>query len=258
VAKEPFDLLAQTYDKNFALTAVGQLQRQQVWHQIAHLWPQNAHLLELGCGTGLDAQYLAERGFRVLATDISSGMLIEAERRCADFPQVAFKVLDASDIGQLQESFDGAFSNFAAINCVLDLPHFAEQLALKIRSGGKIALCFFGRTCAWEIITSLLIGKPQRAFRRWRSGIITAGIGQGATISVRYYGSIEIEQIFAPWFVLEKAIGIGFLVPPTYLQSLVVRFSSVFQVCNALDKSISGFWPAHQLSDHALYILRRR
>lgn len=258
MAKEPFDLLAQAYDQNFALSAVGQFQREQVWHRIADLWPQNAHLLELGCGTGIDAQYLVAQGFRVLATDISSGMLIEAQRRCADFPQVSFKVLDASDVGQVKETFDGAFSNFAAINCVLDLPHFAEQLALKIRSGGKIALCFFGRTCAWEITASLLAGKPKRAFRRWRSGIITAGIGQGATISVRYYGSTEIEQIFAPWFVLEKAIGIGFLVPPTYLQSLVVRFPSVFQVCNALDKRIGGFWPANQLSDHVLYILRCR
>ncbi len=258
MAKEPFDLLAQTYDQNFALTAVGQFQREQVWHQLADLWPQNAHLLELGCGTGIDAQYLAERGFRVLATDISAGMLIEAERRCADFPQVSFKVLDASDLGQVQESFDGAFSNFAAINCVLDLPHFAEQLAPKIRSGGKIALCFFGRTCAWEIITSLLAGKPKRAFRRWRSGIIAAGIGQGETITVCYYSSPEIQRTFAPWFVLEKTVGIGFLVPPLYLQTLVTRWPRFFHFFNAVDEKIGHFWPVNQLSDHLLVILRRR
>jgi SAM-dependent methyltransferase len=257
VAKEPFDLLAQAYDQDFALTAVGQFQREQVWHQIRELWPQNAHLLELGCGTGIDAQHFAEQGFQVLATDISSEMLREAQRRCADLPQVSFKVLDASDIGQLQETFDGAFSNFAAINCVLDLASFAEQLASRLHSGSPVALCLFGRSCAWEIVTSLLAGKPQRAFRRWRSGIITAGIGQGETIAVRYYGISEFKQSFAPWFALEKVVGIGCLVPPTYLQSLVARWPSFFRLCNAVDKNIGNFWPANQLSDHVLYILRR-
>jgi SAM-dependent methyltransferase len=257
VAKEPFDLLAQAYDQDFALTAVGRFQREQVWHQIRELWPKNAHIFELGCGTGIDAQHLAEQGFQILATDISSQMLKEAQRRCADLPQVSFKVLDAGDIGQLQETFDGAFSNFAAINCVLDLARFAEQLASRLHPGSTIALCLFGRSCAWEIATSLLTGKPQRAFRRWRSGIITAGIGQGETIAVRYYGISEVKQSFAPWFVLEKVVGIGFLVPPTYLQSLVERLPSFFRLCNAIDKNIGNFWPFNQVSDHMLVILRR-
>jgi SAM-dependent methyltransferase len=258
VAKEPFDCLAQAYDEDFALTAVGQFQREQVWHQIRKLWPKHAHLLELGCGTGIDAQHLAEQGFQILATDSSSGMLQEAQQRCADLPQVSFKVLDASDLDQLQETFDGAFSNFAAINCVLDLASFAEQLASRLHSGSTVALCLFGRSCACEIAVSLLAGKPQRAFRRWRSGIITAGIGKGETIEVRYYGISELKQIFAPWFALEKVVGIGFLVPPTYLQTLVKRWPSFFRLCNAIDKNIGNFWPANQFSDHVLYILRRR
>jgi SAM-dependent methyltransferase len=258
VAKEPFDSLAQAYDQDFALTAVGQFQREQVWHQLRELWPKNAHIFELGCGTGIDAQYLAKQGFQVLATDISSQMLQEAQRRCADLPLVSFKVLDASDLGQIQETFNGAFSNFAAINCVLDLASFAEQLALRLYLGSTVALCLFGRSCAWEIVTSLLTGKPRRAFRRWRSGIITAGIGQGETIAVRYYGISEVKQSFAPWFVVEKVVGIGFLVPPTYLQTLVTRWPRFFHFCNAVDEKVGHFWPVNQVSDHMLVILRRR
>lgn len=257
MANQPFDLLAQAYDQDFALTAVGQFQREQVWHQIATLWPKNAHLLELGCGTGIDAQHLAELGFQVLATDISPGMLAQAQRRCAGLPQVSLRLLDASNIGQLEETFDGVFSNFAAINCVLDVAAFAEQLALRVRPGGIVVLCLFGRTCAWEVVTSLFAGKPQRAFRRWRAGMITAGIGGKETIAVRYHRASELGRIFVPWFVLEKVIGIGFLVPPTYLQKLVGLWPHFFQACNAVDKNIGGFWPANQLSDHALYVLRR-
>ena len=39
------------------------------------------HVLELGCGTGRDARFLASIGAKVLATDGSAGMLREAEIR---------------------------------------------------------------------------------------------------------------------------------------------------------------------------------
>jgi 2-polyprenyl-3-methyl-5-hydroxy-6-metoxy-1,4-benzoquinol methylase len=41
---------------------------------LKHL-PAAARVLEIGCGCGRDAVFLAERGFRVVATDASTGML---------------------------------------------------------------------------------------------------------------------------------------------------------------------------------------
>ena len=50
-------------------------------------------LLEIGCGEGRDARYLLDRGYDVLATDVSTAAVHYARKR---FPQHAdrFRVLD--------------------------------------------------------------------------------------------------------------------------------------------------------------------
>lgn len=65
---------------------------------------EQAEILELGCGEGRDAAYLLNRGFRVMATDISP----EAIRYCRDAdPRFHghFQVLDCV-AGELEGKFD--------------------------------------------------------------------------------------------------------------------------------------------------------
>ena len=61
-------------------------------------------ILEIGCGEGRDARFLLERGFDVLATDVSPAAIGYARRR---FPAFAgqFRVLDCLT-ENLEESFD--------------------------------------------------------------------------------------------------------------------------------------------------------
>ena len=54
-----------------------------VWRQLARAFAPGQHMLELGCGTGEDAVWLAQHGLTVTATDASSAML-EQTRRKAD------------------------------------------------------------------------------------------------------------------------------------------------------------------------------
>ena len=49
---------------------------------------RGSRLLELGCGTGQATVPLAERGYRVLALDLSEGMAALARRKLAAFPAV--------------------------------------------------------------------------------------------------------------------------------------------------------------------------
>src|SRR5512146_2759208 len=70
-----FSLTAEKYD-SFAqdhphLTRM----RRKVYDHIARHVPAGAHILELNAGTGTDAVQLAQRGYRVHATDIAPGML---------------------------------------------------------------------------------------------------------------------------------------------------------------------------------------
>src|SRR3954467_14621848 len=79
----PFDHIASTYDSVFTRSAIGQMQRKRVWKYIEKVIPQlnGFEMLELNCGTGEDAELFGEKGFNIVATDISSEMLKVTNKR---------------------------------------------------------------------------------------------------------------------------------------------------------------------------------
>ncbi|UCV06661.1 class I SAM-dependent DNA methyltransferase [Dechloromonas denitrificans] len=80
-----FDVYARYYDllyrdKDYASEA-GFVAEQLRRHQ-----PAGSRILELGCGTGIHAEYLARKGFHVHGVDLSAEMLVKAEARKASLP----------------------------------------------------------------------------------------------------------------------------------------------------------------------------
>jgi SAM-dependent methyltransferase len=121
-APASFDAVAARYDETFTSSKIGQAQRVAVWTELGKTFRPGERVLEIGCGTGIDACFLAERGVQIVACDPSAEM-IRVLRRRLEHPAlrnlVEAHVLGAEDITRLQpaELFDGAFSNFGAINC---------------------------------------------------------------------------------------------------------------------------------------------
>jgi trans-aconitate methyltransferase len=68
-----------------------------------------ARVLDVGCGTGVHAGLLAERGFGVVGVDADEAMLQQAREA---YPQVRFVVADVQFM-HLNEKFDAAISNAA-------------------------------------------------------------------------------------------------------------------------------------------------
>ncbi len=73
-----YDLLYQ--DKDYVAEA------EYVVSLIKRNAPQADHILELGCGTGAHAEYLARMGYTIHGVDISKEMLVLAEKRKAVLP----------------------------------------------------------------------------------------------------------------------------------------------------------------------------
>src|ERR1700721_4177788 len=75
-----WDLTAENYDSIFSDTVIGRVQRDAVWRELDKHFQAGMRILELNCGTGVDAVHLAGRGLHVVACARSSRM-IDAARK---------------------------------------------------------------------------------------------------------------------------------------------------------------------------------
>ena len=257
----PFDAIAARYDETFTKSKIGYAQRTSVWKELEKAFRPGDSVIEIGCGTGVDACFLAERGVTVVACDSSPQMLNLDIRRIKDNGRdhcVSPHLLAAEDIASLgNRRFDGAFSNFGALNCVEDLHQFASDLALLLKPGATALLCWMGPCCGWEIAWYLAQGNPAKAFRRWRRGGVTARFSESASVRVHYPSIHRLRQIFAPEFRLVSFRGIGVSVPPTYVESWANRFPRLFDLSMRADSVLERCPGIRALADHILVEFRR-
>ncbi|MGA7684743.1 MAG: class I SAM-dependent methyltransferase [Terriglobales bacterium] len=258
----PFDTVAGRYDETFTSTRIGQAQRAAVWGELAKTFRPGNRILEIGCGTGVDACFLADRGVRVLATDASSQMIEVTARRIKErgLQQLVRPLaLRAADIMALPagESFDGAFSNFGALNCVEDLQRLARGLARLLKPRASALLCWMGPYCAWEMIWYLAQCNRDKAFRRLHSEGVTASISDGASLRVHYPSVKSLATEFAPEFHLKSIKGVGVAVPPSYLESSAQRHPRLLNLCEQFDSWIATCPGVRLLGDHVLVKLER-
>jgi len=229
-----WDVAAETYDHDFPETLIGTLQREEVWRQLDRVFHPGQRILELNCGTGLDAMHLAKRGVQVLACDISPRMIELARRRMTSSSlrsRVELRVLPIQDLHVLgDELVDGTFSNFSGLNCVKDLSLVSENLARILRPGSRVLACMIGRFYAWEIVWYLAQANPKKAFRRFSGA---GEFNRTSQVEVYFHSIGEITRMFAPRFRLRGHKGIGIALPPCYAER---RFSHVSPAIRALAK----------------------
>src|SRR5215468_9785024 len=79
--QEAFDSVAADYDGERGNNALIQDMRMEMWRWLDSTFPPGSRLLDLGCGTGLDAVRMAQHGHFVTATDWSPAMVRRTEER---------------------------------------------------------------------------------------------------------------------------------------------------------------------------------
>lgn len=256
-----FDAVAPSFDERFGTWASVAAQRRAVRKVLLRTLPPAGRILELGGGTGEDAAFLASRGYDLLLTDPSPTMVSLAQPKLAPFcgraevsaaeEMEGFAVRYLSAGGEL---FDGAFSNFAPLNCVVDLGSVARGLAQLLKPGASALLVLFGTFCPGEIVTELLHRHPARALRRRKRGAVAARLA-GHEFNVIYHRRKALQRAFQPWFVLERHIGIGIAVPPSTAEPWISAHPRLLNTMENLDRFLSH--PLAALGDHVLYQFRR-
>jgi len=259
-----FDAVATRYDAHFTEHRLGLWLREAVRVHLGGAFRAGQRVLDLGCGTGEDAVWLAGRGVHVTAIDASASMLDEARRkvdRSGTSGRVGLHHLDMSAPGAVAGvepgvSFDGAYSNFGPINCVRDRAALAGALADRVRPGGRVLLVVMGPACPWEIVAYLARLRARSAFRRLRQGR-EAVLADGSAIRVWYPSPRRLRRELRPWFRHVGTVGIGVLLPPTDFRDLVDRWPRAFAALAAMEPHLAGRFPATWLNDHYLAIFER-
>ena len=102
--------------------------------------PKGGKILEIGCGVGVDANFFAQKGHVVIATDISSQMIRQAQK---DYPHpnITFLVADMFSLNFPNNEFDGLFGE----SCVMyafkaEVPKLLKGFHKVLKKGGVLEL----------------------------------------------------------------------------------------------------------------------
>jgi SAM-dependent methyltransferase len=100
----------------------------------------SGRIVDLGCGPGHVARYLASRGARVEGLDLSAEMIEEAR---ASHPELVFRVGDMFDLPYDAASLRGIVAFYAIVHLrPEDLAAPCRELARVLEPGGLAALAF--------------------------------------------------------------------------------------------------------------------
>jgi ubiquinone/menaquinone biosynthesis C-methylase UbiE len=260
--KDAFDSVAADYDGPRGNNDLIQDMRQEMWRWLDATFSPGSRLIDLGCGTGLDAVHLAANGYEVVATDWSPQMIERTRERAAIHSlsqQVTALNVGAQELQKLdgEAAFDGAYSNLGPLNCVPDLREVSRQCARLLKPGGSLVFTVIGRMCPWEIAHYAWQRRWARVKIRFARDVVAVGMNNH-TIWTRYYWPREFYRAFEPDFALTHFRGLCVFAPPPYLTAVRERYPRLHRWLWQLDRRTSG-WPLIRgMGDHFLIVMTKR
>lgn len=260
--QDAFDSVAADYDGPRGNNAAIQDMRDEMWRWLDASFAPNSRLIDLGCGTGLDAVHLARQGHHVTATDWSPQMVQRTRDRAAQASlpgSVQALPIGAQELHRLpgQGDYDGAYSNLGPLNCVPDLAALSAECARLLKPGGQMVFTVIGRYCPWEMWHYARQRRWARLKIRFARETVAVGMN-GHTIWTRYFTPAEFYRPFAEHFELAQVRGLCVFVPPPYLTGLKDKHPQWQERLWRLDRRVAG-WPLlRNLGDHFLIVLRKR
>jgi SAM-dependent methyltransferase len=258
----PFDAVATEYDESFTNTLLGRRKRNIVHRYLEGIIQPGLTALELNCGTGEDARWLAEHGVDVLATDISGEMLRAAKRKIHQSPKrshvrlqnLAIEGLRSPSVRRELGRFDLIFSNFDGLNCLEDISWLPDAIASLLKPGADAVFVLMPPFCLTHSIHQLLKGKPRHALGRNRTP--TVAIGGGAAMQTWFHSPGYLKSLFAAQFSIETIQAVGLITPPTTLRAFYQRHHRTFARFNGVEDALSGLPVLRTIGDHVLLHIR--
>lgn len=261
---KPFDQIANNYDSNFTYGNIGQLQRKQVWNYMEKVIPEltGLEILELNCGTGEDAIMFSEKGFNIVATDVSTEMLKVTQQKVQQFSmqhRISSQYLDIEsfDESSFDKKFNLIFSNFGGLNCIS--PESLKLLLQKIPSilspGGRFIAVLMPRFCVWESVYFLIKFRFADVFRRWTSQEVNADI-QGTSMKIWYYNPSHLKMAGGRAYKTIATLPIGLALPPSYLEGFFTKRKGLLNFLTSAEGTLNKITFLSSAADHYIIDLQ--
>ncbi len=261
VVRDAFNSHAQLYDENERNNEILQYMRRRVWQSYLENFKSGDHILEINCGTGTDAVFLAQHGIRVLATDLSATMVGLAHEKISKFELtelVDTRILGFHELSSLgNRNFNGIVSNLGGLNCIDDLARFAQHVGNLLTPKGKLIGAVMSKYCLLEIVAFLRRGNLQSAFRRFSPKGIRAKVAD-QEVKVFYYSPRGFLEHFTHYFTLQKIYGLCLLTPPPYAQGFYHRHKGMVNFAMKMETSVCERFPFYAFGDHFVVELVRK
>ncbi len=255
-----FDSVAKEYDDQFTNTQLGRMYRKQVHIYLGQSFSKNKalNILELNCGTGEDAIYLANQGHKIIACDVSSEMINVAKQKVSKKSlndKVTFVECDIRNLHSSirQKKYNFIFSNFGGLNCLSpqDLAKLSQEIVNLLEDNGRFIAVVMPKFCLWESIYFAAKFQFEKIFRRNSNKAVKVKVGTDY-IETWYYSPSDFKHIFGHEFEILKSLPIGIALPPPYLNAFFEKKKSILRILLKLENVLKNLAGLSSISDHYL------
>lgn len=219
-----------------------------VQSRLERLFARGDRVIELGCGTGEDAVFLASRGVRVVGIDpapaaVERARALASERGLGP-AQCRFEVLALDNAALAGSGFDGAYSALGALDGGR-LRATGNALAAMLRPGARVLVSLPG---PWPLpaVTRRVLTGVGEARRPWSSRVTGVAAAPGCPTAA------EARRALGPSLEWTGSSALGVVLPAPGQAGWAADHPQTFGLLAALE-GILRHWPGlRTLGDHVV------
>jgi len=250
-----FGKMADEYDSMQDTNIPVKIMRQKFYDVVYSFVKPPADILELNCGTGIDAFHFANQGYNVNATDISDKMLTNAASK-GSLKNLSFQKLNLLELNKINCRYDLIVSNLGGLNCLDDLSQLSKDISGLLKSNGFFIASIMPQFCLWEFAL-IFKGEFKRALRRIKRNMVIANVG-GEKIFVKYYSPKKIFGYFENDFHLTKTKGLRIFAPTQPAAHWYKEHPFITKYLDFIDDKIENLYLSSFIGDYYIAVLQKK
>ena len=220
-----------------------------------------AHILELGCGSGLLWQSNLDRipaGYQVLLSDFSPGMVDRARSNNEDAPvTIQYSVLDAQSIPCPAACFELVVANHMLYH-IPNRPFALEEIHRILKPGGKLLAATNGIRHMVEIHQLLLSLEPSLAYHTDHAfGVNQFTIENGARQLAPWFDNIHIIPFEDSLEVTESEPLIAYILSMNTAPQIKVTSQQISSLHDEISREINQRGSYHISKSTALFVAEK-